>query len=109
MAQFNVDEESFQVVMDGELGKGKIVIVKFGSEFCEACSALEMELDQLEDINNNVSILLVDCDESPEIAEAYDVYQLPTMIIFENKDNILYEAEGVVLSEDIQKIIESKL
>lgn len=109
MAQFNVDEESFQVVMDGELGKGKIVIVKFGSEFCEACSALEMELDQLEDINNNVSILLVDCDESPEIAEAYDVYQLPTMIIFDKKDNILYEAEGVVLSEDIQKIIESKL
>jgi len=109
MAQFEVDEENFQAAMDGEFSKGRIVILKFGSEFCEPCSALEMELEQLEDMIENISILSIDCDQSPEIAEAYDVYQLPTMIIFENKDKILHEGEGVILSEDIQKIIESKL
>jgi thioredoxin-like negative regulator of GroEL len=68
-----------------------------------------MELEQLEDIIENISILSIDCDRSPEIAEAHDIYQLPTMIIFENKNRILHEAEGVILCEDIQKIIESKL
>lgn len=109
MAQFEVDEEDFQVILDKEFSKGKIVILKFGSEFCEACSALEMELEQLEDIIENISIISVDCNQSPEIAEAYDIYQLPTMIIFENKESILHEGEGVILSEDIKKIIESKL
>jgi thioredoxin len=109
MAQFEVDEENFQAVMDREFSNNKIVILKFGSEFCEQCSALEMELEQLEDMMENISIISVDCNQSQEIAESYDVYQLPTMIVFKNKDNILHEAEGVILSEDIQKIIESKL
>ena len=68
-----------------------------------------MELEQLEDMIENISIISVDCNQSPEIAEAYDIYQLPTMIIFENKDKILHEREGVILSEDIKRIIESKL
>lgn len=109
MTQFEVDEEDFQAVIDKEFSKGKVVILKFGSEFCEACSALEMELEQLEDIIENISIISVDCNHSPEIAEAYDIYQLPTIIIFENKDKILHESEGIILSEDIKKIIESKL
>jgi len=109
MAQYEVDDENYQAVIEAELSKGKIVILKFGSDFCEACSALDMELEQVENMNDNISIILVNCDEFPEIAEAYDIYQLPTMIIYENKDTILFETEGVMLSEDIQKIIESKL
>ncbi len=109
MALFEVDEENYQTVMDREFNKGKIVILKFGSEFCEACSALEMELEQLEDMIDNISIISVDCDQSPEVAEVYDVYKLPTMIIFKSKEKILHEEEGVILSEDIKKIIESSL
>ena len=109
MAQFEVDEGNFQTVMEEEFDKGKIVILKFGSEFCDQCLALETELEQLDEMNENVSILCVDCDHSPEIADGYDVYKLPTMIIFQNKESILYENEGVVLSEDIQKIIEAGL
>ncbi len=109
MALFEVDDENFQKVMDQEFSKGKIVILKFGSEFCEACSALDMELEQLEEDNENISIISVDCDDSPEIAESFDVYQLPTMIIFKNRDDMIHETEGVTLCEDIQKIIDSVL
>lgn len=105
MAIFEVDDENFEAVMDEEFNKGNTVVLKFGSDFCEACSALEMELEQLVDMNDKVSIVAVNTDDSPEIAEAYDVYQLPTMIIFNGKDNIIHEASGVVLSEDINEII----
>jgi thioredoxin 1 len=109
MAQYEVDDTNYKAVIQAELDKEKIVILKFGSDFCEACSALDMELEQLEEMNDNLSIILINCDEYPEIAEAYDIYKLPTMIIFENKNSILYEAEGVVLCEDIQKVLDSKL
>ena len=109
MAQFEIDDENFEEIMDREFDKGNIVILKFGSDFCEACSALEMELDQVDEANDKVSIVLVDTDLSPEIAESFDVYQLPTMIIFKSKGDILYEKEGVLLSEDIQKVINTSL
>ena len=109
MAIFEADEENYQVIMDKEFSKGNTVILKFGSEFCEACSALEMELEQLDNINDKVSILQIDTDQSPEVAEVYDVYQLPTMLIFKNRDKIIHEHEGVMLSEDIHKIIEEQL
>jgi len=109
MAIFEVDADNYQIIMDKEFGKGNIIILKFGSEFCEACSALEMELEQLDDINDKVSILEIDTDQSPEVAEVYDVYQLPTMLIFkDNNNNMIHEHEGVMLSEDIQKIIKEQ-
>lgn len=108
MAILEVDEENYQIIMNQEFSRGNTIILKFGSEFCEACSALEMELEQLDSMNDNLSILEIDTDQSPEIAEIYDVYQLPTMLIFKGRDNIIHEHEGVMLSEDIQKIIEEK-
>jgi len=110
MAIFEVDDDNFEEIMDREFEKGNIIILKFGSVFCEPCSALEMELEQIDETkgNENISIVYVDTDESPEIAESFDVYQLPTMIIFKDKENIIYENEGVLLYEDIQKILNIK-
>ena len=109
MAIFEVDSDNFKEIMQREFEKEQIVILKFGSTFCEACSALEMELEQLSDSNDRVSILYIDCDESANIAEEYDVYQLPTMIIYKNANSIIHDDSGVVLCEDIQKIIDSSL
>lgn len=109
MAIFEVDGDNFQTIIDVEFEKNNIVILKFGSDFCDACMALDTELEQIDEEDLNVSIIAVNTDESPEIAEAYDVYQLPTMIIFKDKNHILHEGEGVILSDDILEIIKSSL
>ena len=70
---------------------------------------IQILVERLDDMNDKVSILEIDTDQSPEVAEVYDVYQLPTMLIFkDNNNNIIHEHEGVMLSEDIQKIIEAQ-
>ena len=109
MAIFEVDEENYNQVMSEEFSKGKVVLLKFGSEFCDECSALDMELDLLDGIVENLSIISIDCNQALEIAEEYDIYQLPTMFIYKDIDNIIYKSEGVTLAEDIKEIIESKL
>ncbi|WP_321778015.1 thioredoxin family protein [Sulfurimonas sp.] len=109
MAIFEVDENSFQDTLDAEFQKNNIVILKFGSDFCDACMALDTELEQVDEEELNISIILVNTDDLPEIAEAYNVYQLPTMIIFTNKNHILHEGQGVILSDDILKIINPSL
>ncbi|MBL0708913.1 MAG: thioredoxin family protein [Sulfurimonas sp.] len=105
MAIFEVDDENFQDILDAEFKKNNIVILKFGSDFCDACMALDTELEQVDEEGLNISIILVNTDEFFEIAEVYNIYKLPTMIIFQNKTNILYKKEGIILSDDILEII----
>jgi len=79
--------------------------LKFGSEFCELCHALECELEDIDEEFENVSVLTIDTDESPELAEKYQVFQLPTMVIYRDRDSIIYNKTGVILSQDIEEYL----
>ena len=105
MAYIEVDEMNFQEALKEEFSKGQIVILKFGSEYCDACMALDFELEEIDDKYENISILEIDCAESMDLAEQYGVAQVPTMIIYENENSTLWHKDGVVLAQDIETII----
>lgn len=105
MAIVEVDEESFEEALQSAFYKKDTVIIKFGSEYCEPCHALECELEELDEEMDNVSILMVDTSESQDLAEQYDVFELPTMIIYKDSETVIYHKEGVILAPDIEKII----
>jgi thioredoxin 1 len=106
MAFIEVDDDDFYDIFEEESSKGNIVILRFGSEFCEPCYALESELEELDENNNNISILIIDCNESTNLVDRYNVHQTPTMVIYKDKEHVIYNKEGVVLCQDIQKIID---
>ena len=106
MSFIQVDEMDFSEVLNNEFDKGQIVILKFGSEYCDACMALEFELEEIDDAHKNVSVIEIDCGESEDLAQQYGVTQVPTMVIYKNKSSTLWHKEGVVLAQDIEKIIE---
>jgi len=108
MAILEVDEENFQEEMKNAFEKKNIVILKFGSEYCESCHALECELEDIDEESDNVSVFAIDTDESPEIAEQYNVYALPTMVIYGDSDSIIYNQSGVILAQDIEQVIKNK-
>lgn len=105
MAFIQVDEMDFDEVLNSEFNKGQIVILKFGSEYCDACMALDFELEEIDDAHKNISVLEIDCGESEELAQKYGISQVPTMIIYENKNSTLWHKEGVLLAVDIENII----
>ena len=106
MAIIEVDEIDFQERLDAEFAKGQIVILKFGSEYCDACMALEFELEEIDETHNNVTVLEIDCGESEELAQRYGITRVPTMVIYENENSTLWHKEGVLLAADIEKIID---
>ena len=106
MATFeDVDITDFDQIMNTEFKKGNFVILKFGAEMCDACHALESELEDLEEENDNVSVLLIDCNDAQDLAEAYDIQEVPTMIILKSRQQIIYRGYGVLMSQDIEEII----
>ena len=108
MALIEVDGQSFHNVLADEFSKGNTVILKFVSPYCDACMALGFELEDIEEEREDVSVLEIDCTESGEIAEMYDVMEVPTMVIYRDAQNMLLNATGVMMEQDIEEIIDSK-
>ncbi len=106
MAIIEVDDDDFYEVLEEEFSKANTVILKFGSEFCDSCFALECELEELDGLRDDISILAIDCDESIELSQKYYIHKLPTMIIYKDRQNTLYRGEGVVLCQDIMQIVD---
>ncbi|MCK5294143.1 MAG: thioredoxin fold domain-containing protein [Arcobacteraceae bacterium] len=92
--------------MKKEFKKERIVILQFKSDFCEPCNALEMELEELDDLRDDVSILSIDCAENADELEQFNVYQTPTMIIFNKQKEIIYRSESIILCQDIIDILD---
>jgi len=107
MATYQVDEEDFQQRVDAAFEAGKKVILKFESEFCDACMAQGFELEELEELRDDVDILEINCSESEQLAEHYNINQVPTMMIFKDRETLLYDEEGVILASDIVEILNS--
>ena len=105
MAFIEVNEMNILAVMQEEFAKKQTVILKFGSEWCEPCHALEGELEDVDDDNEAVSVLMIDTDESQELAGQYSIQQLPTMLIYSDADTLIHRGEGVMLSSDIEQLI----
>jgi thioredoxin 1 len=66
-----------------------VTLVDFGAAWCPPCKVLLPILDELDRTNGErVSILKVDCDESPKVAGQYGVMSLPTVILFRDGEPV---------------------
>ncbi len=64
----------------------QITLVHFGAPWCPPCKALLPILDELErDLGEHLSILKVNCDESPKTAAEFGVMSMPTVVVLQNR------------------------
>jgi thioredoxin 1 len=104
-----VDKLNFNKVLENEFSKGNIVIMKFESMYCDACMALGFELEELDEEMDNLSILEIDCADNEALTQMYDIEQVPTMIIYKDAENIIFNSVGITLAADIEKIIKESM
>lgn len=66
-----------------------ITLVEFGAPWCPPCKALLPILDQLDtELEDGISILKVNVDESPASAASYGIMSMPTVIFFRNGEPV---------------------
>lgn len=61
-------------------------IVKFGAPWCGPCKMQDRILESL--ISAGYNVEKIDIDENSELADKYDVMNVPTIIIFEDNKEI---------------------
>lgn len=69
-----LDETTF----DEAIG-GRPVVVDFWAPWCRPCRAIEPILEQLSD---RVAVTRLNIDDHPSIASRYDVFSIPTVMLF---------------------------
>ena len=69
---------------DVVLKSDKPVLVDFFAEWCGPCKAMAPALDQIaQDMKDNVKVVKVDVDQSPETTQKYNIRAMPTLILFQ--------------------------
>ena len=86
---FHVTDSNFE----DTLKKNKLVFVDFWATWCGPCRALAPTIVELaKEYSGKVLIGKLDVDENPKTAERFQVFSIPTMIVFKDGS----EAERLV-------------
>jgi thioredoxin 1 len=80
--------ESFHVTdanFDATIKSNKVALIDFGADWCGPCRALAPTIEELaRDYNGKVLVGKLDVDENPKTAECFQVFSIPTMIVFKD-------------------------
>lgn len=67
-----------------EFIQNDVVFVDFFAKWCGPCKMISPIVEAVSNEINDVKFIKVDVDECPEIAGAYGIMSIPTLMIFKN-------------------------
>ncbi|HEY1024286.1 MAG TPA: thioredoxin [Sphingobacteriaceae bacterium] len=81
------------------------VLVDFFADWCGPCKVVAPILSEVKSqVRDEVTIIKVDIDKNPEVAHAFHVKQVPTLILFK-KGKIKWRQAGVVTTPQLVHIL----
>ena len=80
MSVIKINNENFEKVKNGE----KTVLLDFYADWCGPCMMVSPIIDSIAEERSDIVVGKVNVDNSPELAGAFGVYSIPTLVVLKN-------------------------
>ena len=91
------------------LSENTLVMVDFFATWCGPCQMFSPIVEQVEDkYDGDLTVVKVDIDENPGIAEKYTIQSVPTTILFKNGE-VVERVSGMLSLSQCSDLIDKHL
>jgi thioredoxin 1 len=101
MSVLRVTKDNFQQEV---LNCEQPVLVDFWAEWCGPCKMMAPVMDELSADNDNVKVVKINTDESPDLAREFGIMSIPTILLFKN-GQVQATSTGFVPKEQIERLL----
>jgi thioredoxin 1 len=100
MATVALTKDNFESVVTGN----DMVIVDFWAPWCGPCRAFAPTFEASSEMHTDVVFAKVNTEEQPELASAFNIRSIPTLMFFREKV-ILYSEAGALPPPGLEQVI----
>ena len=100
MATVDLTKDNFEQVVTGN----DVVIVDFWAPWCAPCRAFAPTFEQASEQHADVVFAKVNTEEEQEVAGAFNIRSIPTVMVFREKV-ILYSEAGSLPAAALEQVI----
>ena len=101
MSVIEINSKNFESEV---LNSDKVVLAEFNAQWCGPCKMLKPIIDSIAEERKDVKVVSIDIDEEDELAEKYEVFSIPCVVVFKNGEEV-NRSVGFKQQQDILNLI----